>query len=191
MSPDAPADGSAAPDGSGDAELDPEERAAFEDLPETDIDVEAHVHYGMTGSFPLRMAELFFADDGLHIAEYGYVTPLFGLGMRTHKRDAAAMRRVYEVHGIDEVLLQADSVVWLNYDALDGVVVHDGGWVGRPKVTVRAREGTYAYRLHDDADAADVAAALRGPADRHGFGVTLRAGVGFDARESLRRFFRR
>ena len=155
MSPNAPADEPIAPDPSEGVELDPEERAAFEDLPETEITVEAHVHYGMTGSFPLRMAELFFADDGLHVAEYGYVTPLFGLGMRTHKRDATAMRRVYEVHGIDEVLLQADSVVWLNYDA------------------------------------ADVAADLRGPADRHGFEVDLRPGVGFDARESVRRFFRR
>ncbi len=196
MSADDPADGGSptpGPDAAGtdDASLSPGERAAFEDLPSTDIEVEAHVHYGMTGSFPLRMADLFFADDGVHVVEYGYVTPLFGIGMRTHKRDAGAMRRIYEVHGIDEVLLQGDSVTWLSYDAVEAVVVHDGGWVGRPKVDVRADGRSYAYRLHGDAAADGVVADLRAPADRHGFEVDRRAGVGFDPSESVRRFFRR
>ncbi|PSP86575.1 hypothetical protein BRC83_00235 [Halobacteriales archaeon QS_1_68_17] len=100
-------------------DVDPE---AFDDLPTTGIEVERHVHYGMTGSFPLRMAEMFFADDGLYIAEYSYITPMFGLATRKHRREAASMERVFEIHGIDEVLLQADSVVWHSYDNLGEVV---------------------------------------------------------------------
>ena len=163
----------------------------FEDLPNTDIDVEAHVHFGMTGSFPLRLAELFFADDGLHLVEYSYITPMFGLGTRKHAREAESMQRVYDYHGLDEVLVQGDSVTWLNYDTVEWVVVHDGGWIGRPKVDVRADDRSYAYRLHADADADEIVANLRGPADRHGFALDQRAGVGYDLRDSLRRFFRR
>ncbi|MFC6988989.1 hypothetical protein ACFQJD_10165 [Haloplanus sp. GCM10025708] len=33
--------------------------AQFEDLPNTDIEVDLHVHFGMAGSFPLRLADLF------------------------------------------------------------------------------------------------------------------------------------
>lgn len=166
-------------------------REEFEDLPNTDTDVEAHVHFGMTGSFPLRLAELFFAEDGLHIVEYSYITPMFGLGTRKHLREAASMQRVYDYHGLDEVLVQGDSVTWLNYDAVDRVVLHDGGWLGRPKVDVRADGRSYAYRLHDDADPDAMAADLRGPAERHGFDLDRRAGVGYDFRGSVRRFFRR
>ena len=166
-------------------------RAEFEDLPNTDIEVEAHLHFGMTGSFPLRLAELFFADDGVHVVEYSYITPMFGLGTRKHAREAASMQRVYDYHGIDEVLVQGDSVTWLNYDTVERVVVHDGGWVGRPKVDIRAGGRSYAYRLHDDADADGVVADLRGTADRHDFDVDRHAGVGFDPRRSVRRFFRR
>ena len=191
-------DGTAEADGFGDppgVEDPPDEFGdlpdEFEDLPNTDIDVEAHVHFGMTGSFPLRLAELFFADDGLHVVEYSYITPMFGLGTRKHVREAEAMQRVYDYHGLDEVLVQGDSVTWLNYDAVERVVVHDGGWLGRPKVAVRTDGRSYAYRLHDDADAAEIVTNLRGPADRHGFDVDLRAGVGYDPRESVRRFFRR
>ncbi|MEF8830682.1 MAG: hypothetical protein V5A23_04005, partial [Halobacteriales archaeon] len=38
-----------------------------------------HVHFGATGTVPLRLAELFFTDEGLWIVEYGTFTPLFGL----------------------------------------------------------------------------------------------------------------
>lgn len=163
----------------------------FADLPDTDIDVEAHVHFGMTGSFPLRLAELFFADDGLHVVEYSYITPMFGLGTRKHKREAESMQRVYEYHGLDEVLMQGDSIVWLNYDALDRVVVYDGGWLGRPKIDVRGADGrSWAYRLHDDADADETVAELRPCAEQREFAVERRAGVGYDPRASVRRFLR-
>ena len=164
---------------------------AFEDLPNTDIEVETHVHFGMAGSFPLRLAELFFADDGLHIVEYSYITPMFGLGTKKHAREADAMQAVYDVHGIDEVLLQGDLVTWLGYDAVERVVVHEGGWLGRPKLTVYASaDQSYAYRLHDEDDPATLAATIEACGERYGFAVETNPGVGFSPRESVRRFFR-
>ena len=52
----------------------------FEELPTSDIEVEIRIGFGMTGSFPLRLADLFFVEDGLYVAEYEYLTPIFGLG---------------------------------------------------------------------------------------------------------------
>ena len=167
-------------------ELDP---AAFDDLPSTDIEVLAHVHFGMAGSFPLRLAEVFFASDGLHVVEYGYITPLFGLGMKKHRREAEAMAAVYAYHGIDEVLLQGDSVTWLDYGTVERVVLHDGGRFGRAKLTIYADEHSYAYRLHGEREPAALAADIEACADRFGFAVELTAGVGFSPRENLRRFF--
>jgi hypothetical protein len=165
------------------------DEAAFEDLPNTDIEVHAHVHFGMAGSFPLRLAELFFADDGLHVVEYAYITPMFGLGARKHRREAGAMAAVYDHHGLDEVLLQGDAVTWLAYDAVERVVVHDGGRLGRPKITVHAADGpSPAYRLHDEAVPAEIAAEIEGCAERYDFGVELVSGVGFAPIENVRRF---
>lgn len=166
------------------------DETAFEDLPNTDIEVETHVHFGMAGSFPLRLAELFFADDGLHIVEYSYITPMFGLGTRKHRREARAMQAVYDHHGLDEVLLQGDSVTWLNYDAVERVVLYAGGWLGRPKITVYAADGqSYAYRLHEEGNVVDVASRIEESADRHGFDVELQTGLGFTPTENVRRFF--
>lgn len=174
----------------GDEESEGLDPAAFEDLPSTDIEVDAHVHFGMAGSFPLRLGDLFFADDGLHIVEYSYITPMFGLGTRRHRREAEAMDRIYDVHGLDEVLLQGDKVVWLSYDDIDRVVVHDGGWIGRAKLTVYAADGaSWAYRLHDTDDLGSLRADVEAAGDRYGFDVERRSGVGFSPRENVRRFF--
>jgi len=166
--------------------------AEFEDLPSTDIETELHVHFGMAGSFPLRIADLFFASDGLHIAEYSYITPMFGLGTKKHRREAGAMQEVYDVHGLDEVLLQADTVYWLNYDAIDRVVLHRGGYFGRPKLTVYpAEEGirSHAFRLHEEDDPDTLAATLQEVAEERAFDVAVETGSGFDPRENVRRFF--
>ena len=172
--------------------VDPDEidEAAFEDLPSTDIEVDIHVHFGMTGSFPLRLAEVFFASDGLHIVEYGYITPLFGLGLKRHRREADSMQTVYDYHGIDEVVLQGDSVIWLDYGVVERVALHDGGRLGRPKLTVETDDRSYAYRLHDEDDIEALAAEIEACADRHGFAVETVSGLGFTPRESVRRFFR-
>lgn len=170
-----------------DAEFD---EAEFEDLPNTDVEVELHVHFGMAGSFPLRLAELFFADDGLYIVEYSYITPLMGLGTRKHHREADAMAAVYEHHGLDEVLLQGDSFTWLNYDAVDRVAVHGGGRIGRPKLTVYETDGrSHAYRLHEEREWRQLVAALEECGDRHGFPTDSALGLGLDPTENVRRFF--
>lgn len=161
----------------------------FDDLPNTDIEVAIHVHFGMAGSFPLRLAELFFADDGLHLAEYSYITPLFGLGTKKHGREAEAMQTIYDVHGLDEVLLQADSVTWLAYDTVERVVIHDGGRFGRPKLTVYTDDHSYAYRLHDEERPEELAAAIEACADQYDFVVETVSGVGYSPFESIRRFF--
>jgi len=164
----------------------------FEDLPSTDIDTELHIHFGMAGSFPLRIVDLFFANDGLHIAEYSYITPMFGLGTKKHRREAEAMQEVYDVHGIDEVLLQADTVHWLNYQAINRIVFYRGGYFGRPKLTVYPADETarsHAFRLHDEDDPDGVAMALQEVAEDHPFDVVIERGSGFDPVENVERFF--
>ncbi|PSQ22670.1 hypothetical protein BRD01_08745 [Halobacteriales archaeon QS_8_65_32] len=177
----------------GPPELDDIDPAAFDDLPNTAVEIDCHVHFCMTGSFPLRLAELFFADDGLYIAEYAYITPMFGLGTKKHRREAKGMAAILEIHGLDEVLLQADSVVWHSYENLNEVVSYDGSYLGRPKIAVHPEHGrVHAYRLHDeDADFDDLAASLAACGQKRGFAVERRVGVGFNPRRSVARFFGR
>jgi len=170
-------------------EIDPEE---FEDLPSTDIETDLHVHFGMAGSFPLRIVDLFFASDGLHVVEYSYITPMFGLGTKKHQREAGAMQRVYDIHGIDEVLVQADTVYWLNYEAVDRVVLHRGGYFGRPKLTIYPTDETarsHAVRLHEEDDPDALAASLEDVAAGRPFDVVVESGTGFDPVENVQRFF--
>lgn len=163
---------------------------ADEEVPTTDVEVEAHVHYGMTGSFPLRVAELFFADDGLYIAEYAYITPFVGLASRKHRREAKAMGAIYEEYGLDAVLVQADSVVWHSYDNVERVVLHDGGWLGRPKIAVYPTEGpSHGYRIHDKPGWAEATADIEALAERTDLPLERKSGLGFTPRESIRRFF--
>lgn len=179
-----------APDVEDIEDVDPGE---FADLPRTDVEVECHVHFGMTGSFPLRLAELFFADDGLYIAEYAYITPMFGLATRKHRRESRGMAAIYAIHGLDEVLLQADGVVWHGYGNVDRVLLYDGGPLGRPKVAVHPEHGSVqAYRLHeDDPDVEALTTTLRTIGEERGFAVTHRKGVGFSPRATVARFLGR
>lgn len=183
--PDSRDDGAVGDTGASDGPVSPD----AEDAPGTAVEVELHVHFGMTGSFPLRMGDLFFADDGLYVAEYSYVTPFIGLASKKHRRDAGAMRAVYERYGLDAVLFEADAVYWHSYGNLERVVVHEGGWLGRPKITVYpGTSASHAYRLHDVPAFEEAIADLEACADRHGFEVERRAGLGFSLRESVERF---
>lgn len=165
-------------------------REPGEEVPRSGIEVEAHVHFGMTGSFPLRLGDLFFADDGLYVVEYGYVTPFVGLAGRKHRRESTAMASLFDRFGIDAVLVEADSVVWHAYDNLARVVIHDGGWIGRPKATVYPETGpSHGYRFHDRPAFEEGVADLEAVAREHEFDLERREGLGFSPRESIRRFF--
>lgn len=158
--------------------------------PGTDVEVEAHVHYAMTGTFPLRLAELFFGDDGLYVAEYSYITPFIGLTTRKHRKEARAMGAIFEQYGLDAVLVQSDHVVWHSYDNVDRVVTHEGGRLGRPKIAVYPEEGpSHAYRIHDKPAWKEALGDLEACADRHDLDLEQESGLGFTPRESLRRFF--
>lgn len=159
-------------------------------LPSTGIEIQAHFHFGMTGSFPLRLGDLFFTDDGLYVVEYGYVTPFIGLTARKHRREAAGMAALVDHHGVDGAILEGDRVVWHAYDDLDRVVIHEGGRFGRPKVAVYPGTGpSHAFRFHDRVAFEEGRAELDRVADRHGIDVEVRSGLGFTPVESLRRFF--
>lgn len=122
----------------------------FDDLPSTDIDVRYRLGFVMTGSFPLHVADLYFCDTGLYLLEYGNITPLLGLTTQKHRREAESMAAVFKYHGIDEAILQADFVTWLNYEFIDRVIVHTGGRIGRPKLTIELADGSSeSYRVHD------------------------------------------
>lgn len=168
-----------------DAADDPDE----EHPPGTDVEVEAHVHYGMTGTFPLRLADLFFADDGLYVAEYSYVTPFIGLTAGKHRRESKAMGAIYEKYGLDAVLVQADHVVWHSYDNLDRITLHEGGRFGRPKIAVYPETGpSHAYRIHDRTAWTEAVGAVEAAAERHRIDLEHGEGLGFTPRESIRRF---
>lgn len=159
-------------------------------LPTSEITVEATIHFVMTGTFPMRIAEIFFSEQGLYITEYSYITPLLGLGTRKHRKNARAMKALYEEYGIDAVLLQADRVLWLDYAFVDRVVCYTGGRFGRPKVTVFSNDGpSYAYRLLGDRDFPGILPEVRAVTERHGVDLEVRDRVGFNPRQSLARFF--
>lgn len=161
-------------------------------LPSSDIEVEAHIHFGMTGSFPLRIGELFLTSTGVYIAEYSYITPMFGLGTRKHRKDAGAMQALFERYGIDAVLLQADKFYWLAYDAIEELVLYSGGRYGRPKVTIfTADHSSYAYRLIGDRDFESMIEELQSVAEAYDLTMRIEDRLGFHPHRNLRRFFTR
>jgi hypothetical protein len=124
------------------------------------------VHYGMTGSVPLRLFEFVFEPAGCYLLDCGAFTPLFGLASGGHRRRAAALDAAYADHGVDGLLASADTVTWLSVDRIERVTLHDGGWVARPKLSVATTGDAPArsVRLHGvDVDAlADALGTLAG-----------------------------
>ncbi|MEF8773243.1 MAG: hypothetical protein V5A37_00810 [Halobacteriales archaeon] len=148
-----------------------------------------HVHFGATGTVPLRLAELFFTDEGLWIVEYGTFTPLFGLASGGPSRAADRMARTFAEDGFRAVRERGDRVVHLAYEDVERVVCHDGGRLARERVAVHVAEGPpYAYRVHADVDLEALAAGLAAFGPTAALPVAVRSGVGFAPRSSLRRF---
>jgi hypothetical protein len=151
--------------------------------------VYVHVHLAVTGAFPLRVADVLFADDAVIVPEYEYLTPLFGiLRGRTAEAGAAARRR-YREDGLRGLLAAAERTHRIRYEDVTRVRVYHGGRVGRPKIAVDVREGPpYAYRIHTPTDVDALAAALDAHGERRGFAVSVSSGLGFAPGQSLRRF---
>lgn len=151
--------------------------------------VGVHVHFGMTGTVPLRLAELFFTDAGLRIVEYGTFTPLFGLATGGPRRAAARMARAYVDGGLAAAWERGDRTVALDYDAVERVVVHDGGRLARERIAVHVPEGPpYAYRIHAPVEVGALVDGLASFGPTADLPVAVRSGVGFAPLESLRRF---
>lgn len=157
--------------------------------PGGDAAVHVHVHLAMTGTFPLRVADLLFTDVELVVPEYEYLTPLFdiargrvaGIGRRARQRHAAA--------GLAGLVEAAERTHRVPYRDVERVRVYDGQGLGRPKVAVDVREGPpYAYRIHAPVEIAALTDALSGLGDRRGFAVESSSALGFSPLASLRRF---
>lgn len=154
-----------------------------------DPSVGVHVHFGMTGTVPLRLAELFFTDAGLRIVEYGTFTPLFGLATGSPRRAAAEMAEVYVDGGLSAAREHGDRTIALAYDAIERVVVHDGGRLARERIAVHVPEGPpYAYRIHAPVEGEALADGLASFGPTADLPVSVHAGIGFAPLESLRRF---
>ena len=119
-------------------------------MDETEDEV-VRVHYGMTGSVPLTLVEFVFEPAGCYVLDCGSFTPLFGLTMGKHTRRAAAVDAVYREDGVGGLLAGANTVTWYAWDAVESIVLHDGGRFTRPKLTLQTRDDVpeRAVRLHD------------------------------------------
>ncbi|MFT4891436.1 MAG: hypothetical protein ACI9YT_002368 [Halobacteriales archaeon] len=151
-------------------------------------DVHVHVHLAVTGSFPLRVADLLFAGDELLVPEYEHLTPLFGLAGNGMSRASEAARERYREDGVAGLVDMAERVHRVPYDEIEAVRIYDSR-IGRPKIAVRPDEGApYAYRVHAPVDVQALTDALRSLGERRGFAVERRSKIGFHPGNALRRF---
>ena len=153
--------------------------------------VGVHVHFGMTGTVPLRLADLFFTTEHLLVAEYGTITPVVGLLTGAPGREAAGLARTYRDRGLEGVRESVDRTTVVPYEEIERIVCHDGRWVAREKVAVHVADGPpYGYRIHAPVDLEAFADGLASFPPTATLPVEVRSGVGFDPVESLRRFRR-
>ncbi len=142
-------------------------------------ELRVHLHYTMRGSYPLRLLDVLFCTERAYFVEYDYLTPVDLLFGSPDRRAAAFASRVVE-EGVPAALETAEQVETQPYDALDGVDIHSGGRVGRPKITARPRAGAETtVRVHGQFDAAPFEEALRSAVDGHDVTVRRRDGFGF------------
>lgn len=148
-----------------------------------------HVHHAMTGTFPLRVADVCFTDDAVVIPEYAYLTPLFGIAGGKGQAAADTAREHIENGGLAALRQYANSTTELTYADVDSIRLHDGGRIGRPKLSIHPASGApYGYRLHAPVDVDALASALESIGTTHDIDVLHTAGVGFSPRASLHRF---
>lgn len=151
--------------------------------------VGVHVHFGMTGTVPLRLADLFFTADALLIAEYGTITPVVGLLTGTPQQEAAGLAHIYREGGLEAVREAATRTIDVTYDDIERVVCYDGRSIAREKIAIHVASGPpYAYRIHAPIDLEGVVDGLASFAPTASLSVERRSEIGFDPRESFGRF---
>ncbi|MDG5776007.1 hypothetical protein VB773_14510 [Haloarculaceae archaeon H-GB2-1] len=151
--------------------------------------VHVHVHFVMTGAFPLRLVDLCFTDDAVVAPEYALLTPLFGLARGQAPDEAAHAVERYRDGGLAALEALANRVQREPYSDVEAVVLFDGGPVARPKLSIRLTEGPpLAYRLHAPVDLDELTAALRSLGKRRDFTVERRSGIGIRPLTNVRRF---
>ncbi|MFW6017882.1 MAG: hypothetical protein ACOCPX_03605 [Halapricum sp.] len=150
--------------------------------------VHVHVHLAVAGSFPLRACDLLFADDRLHVVEYAYLTPLFGLARGRLPEAGERAREQYRKGGPTGLFELAERTRTVDYEAIERVRTYDSR-LARPKLAIDVRDGPpYAYRIHAPVEVEKLTAALESLGTRRGFAVDARSGVGYSPTNSIRRF---
>ncbi len=151
--------------------------------------VEVHVHLVMTGTFPLRVADLLFTTTELLIPEYEYITPLFGILRSSVDNASKQAKKRYRDGGVVALLELAEETHRFSYEAVKCIRVYQSG-IARPKVAVVVDDApTYAYRIHAPVDLDSLTDALQSLGRRRNFSVERHDRIGFSPVNSLRRFF--
>lgn len=153
--------------------------------------VGVHIHFGMTGTLPLRLADLYFTADHLLVAEYGTITPVVGLLTRAPRAEADRLARTYRAGGLEAVRDVADRTTVIPYDEINRIVCYDGRSIAREKVAIYVSSGPpYGYRIHAPIDLEALVDGLASFPPTAPLSVERRSGIGFDPRESVGRFRR-
>ncbi|GCF15140.1 hypothetical protein Harman_30750 [Haloarcula mannanilytica] len=142
-------------------------------------ELRVHLHYTMRGSYPLRLLDVLFCTERAYFVEYDYLTPVDLVFGSPDQRAAAFASRVVE-EGVPAAIETAEAVETQPYDTLDGIDIHSGGRVGRPKITARPRTGAATtVRVHGQFDTEPFTQALQSTVEGHGVTVRQRDGIGF------------
>lgn len=150
-------------------------------------EVRVHLHYAMTGSYPLRLLDLLFCPERVLVAEYDYLT---GIDLVTGGADRRAMAFAETVRedGVEGALATVERQQSIPYEDVERVTVYDGGRFGREKVTLtRATADPVRVRVHGDVDTEAFVAAVRSTVDGYETAVELERGLGLDAGTVLSR----
>lgn len=155
----------------------------------TDQPGTVHVHLAMTGTFPLRVADLVFTDDALVIPEYEYLTPLLGIARGKASEVGKRARERYREEGIAGLVDAAERTHRVPYEDVECVRIYDNSGVGRPKIAVDVSSGPpYAYRIHAPVEVDKLSEALRSLGQHREFDIETSSALGFRPTSSLRRF---
>jgi hypothetical protein len=145
----------------------------------------------VTGSFPLRVADILFTNEAVVVPEYDHLTPVFGLLAGGTERASERARKRYREDGLAGLVEAAERVHRVPYDDVS-VVRLSVSRIARPKLAVEPVDAVpYAYRVHAPIEVDPLFDALQSLGDRRGFDVERRSAIGYDPVESVRRFLAR